>query len=212
MLTYKVLDIKLIIGSYVYRAPTGAFMLTGKERFHSQGKELDGGVVDFLLASTNLLNNVTRGHLAEYIVRMALGLEDQVEQDWESYDIEMPNGCKIEVKSSAFLQSWPQPKPSTISFSIAPKQALIPGTAEYHPPAMRHADLYVFCLFKEKDKESADPCNLDQWEFLVLATQVLNEKCPKQKNIGINALRALEPSQCGYSELAPVIASICQQL
>lgn len=78
-------------------------MLTGKERFHSQGKELDGGVVDFLLASTNLLNNVTRGHLAEYIVRMALGLEDQVEQDWESYDIEMPNGCKIEVKSSAFL-------------------------------------------------------------------------------------------------------------
>ena len=40
-----------------------------------------------------------RGLLAEYIVAHALDLADAVRSEWDAYDLLLPNGIKIEVKS-----------------------------------------------------------------------------------------------------------------
>jgi hypothetical protein len=58
--------------------------------------------------------------LAEFIVATALGVADQLRNDWGPYDLLTPDGIKIEVKSPAYLQSWHQENFSTITFGIHP--------------------------------------------------------------------------------------------
>jgi len=64
-------------------------------------------------AFSDLVGNTDRGNLAEYIVAMAVGAVAPVRNSWAPYDIEGPNGEKIEVKSSAYVQAWHQEKVST---------------------------------------------------------------------------------------------------
>ena len=69
--------------------------------------------------SRDLTGNATRGRLAEYIVARALGISTGgVRDEWAACDLCTTAGVQIEVKSAAYLQSWQQTKPSTISFSI----------------------------------------------------------------------------------------------
>jgi hypothetical protein len=57
----------------------------------------------------------------------------------------------LEVKSAAFVQSWQQALPSTISFPIEQRVA----TAD------------VFCLLAEEDRDLLDPQDMSQWRFWV---------------------------------------------
>lgn len=68
---------------------------------------------------SDLLENRTRGILAEYIVKVAIGDNSTQRTEWDNYDLISNNGKKVEVKSSSYLQSWEQDKHSKISFSIA---------------------------------------------------------------------------------------------
>jgi hypothetical protein len=61
-------------------------------------------------AYSDLIDNTERGSIAEYLVAMACNLDNSVRISWDSYDLTMQGGIKIEVKSSAFLQSWKQKK------------------------------------------------------------------------------------------------------
>lgn len=72
-------------------------------------------------AYSDHLSNANRGVLAEYIVGMAVGATEKPRVEWDKYDLVTPGGVSIEVKSSAYLQSWNNPKPSTIVFDIAPR-------------------------------------------------------------------------------------------
>ena len=64
----------------------------------------------------------------------------------------------------------------------------------------RHADLYVFCLLKHKESSTIDPLKLEQWEFYVVPTFVLNNYERSQSSITINSLKKLtEPK--GYKDL-----------
>ena len=82
----------------------------GDEQFCADGKGLGYTVKDFWTWSvSDLVTNITRGRLAEFIVAKALGVStDIVRYDWDSFDLTTPAGLKIEVKSAAYLQSWPQ--------------------------------------------------------------------------------------------------------
>lgn len=72
---------------------------------------------------------------------------------------------KIEVKSSAYCQSWCQKKPSTILFSVRKAMFLNLETGAYEGEATRSADVDVFCLHAEKDKAKADALDVSTWEF-----------------------------------------------
>ena len=77
---------------------------------------------------SDLVGNTTRGLYAEYLVGLAVGAftgedADGVRDEWATYDLVTLDGVKIEVKSSAYLQTWPQEKEATPRFGIARTQA-----------------------------------------------------------------------------------------
>lgn len=80
---------------------------TGPEPFHANGTAVGCDLLDFWQWSTSdLVSNVTRGRLAEYIVARALGLDTNgVRNEWAAFDLQTESGVKIEVKSAAFIQS-----------------------------------------------------------------------------------------------------------
>lgn len=179
---------------------------TGEEKFEVAGTSLPITLLEFWQWSqSDLLNNTLRGVLAEFIVAKALGVEDKCRIEWDSYDLLSPSGLKIEVKSSAYLQSWTQTKYSNISFDIANKRAWNKEQAVYSEQSNRNSDFYVFCLLHHKDKQTVNVLDLSQWTFFVLKTLVLNEKRPKGKKIGLNALLKLNPQKCSFEDLTKSI-------
>ena len=79
--------------------------LTGGESFIGID---DVSVRDFWqFALGDLRMNNARGYLAEFMVGKALGLQDLKRIEWDAYDLCL-DGITIEVKSSAYLQSWEQ--------------------------------------------------------------------------------------------------------
>ena len=111
-------------------------------------------------SSSSVLDNTERGILAEFLVANALGLTDKPRVEWGSYDLKMPDCTKIEVKSSAYLQSWRQKKYSTIEFGIArTKEAwdAHTGKSQTHDPPKRIADIYVFCLLTAQGQSHGRP-------------------------------------------------------
>ena len=89
-------------------------------------EDFDAGVTPMLLSqlavemsSTQFLLETGASHrlydqldarALDVIVASDLGCTDGVRQEWDAYDIETPDGIKVEVKSGAYLQSWSQKK------------------------------------------------------------------------------------------------------
>jgi hypothetical protein len=73
-------------------------------------------------AFSDLRQNNVRGHLAEYIVGLALDVPLTVRSSWDDYDLQVPDGkltrgaIRLQVKSAAYLQAWGQQKLSAITF------------------------------------------------------------------------------------------------
>jgi hypothetical protein len=160
-------------------------------------------------ACSDLLSNTLRGILAEFLVAKALGVADGVRKEWDAVDVTAPNGTHVEVKSAAYVQSWQQAKPSTISFDIAKKRSWRAESTTYDDQLKRSADVYVFALLTEKDRAKVDPLDLTQWTFHVLATAVLNTKVGDQKTISLAPLLKLNPTVTGFDGLR---GAIMQQL
>lgn len=179
---------------------------TGKEKFTLNAKELALSLGDFWRwSASDLVSNATRGVLAEFIVASALGLAGGVRNEWDSFDVKTKSGVRVEVKASAYIQSWHQDGPSRISFSIRPTLKWDPETNKTSGSRKRQPDVYVFCVHNHADRETIDPMNLKQWDFYVLATAILNENCPAQKSIGLRSLLKLNPCIAGYDEIASCI-------
>lgn len=158
--------------------------------------------------SSDLLNNTLRGSFCEFVVSSALDIDlSGVNDDWGAYDVTFPHEwqqdgddrdiIRIEVKSGAYIQAWEQSKPSSISFSIRPTRAWSPATG-YEDTVKRQSDVYVFCLFREKDRSRADPLRLEEWDFYVVPTRKLDDVCGPQKTISLPSLLALDPICADY--------------
>ena len=156
-------------------------------------------------AFSDLLSNELRGVLAEYIVASAVGCTHRPRTEWDAYDLETDDGLKIEIKSSAYLQSWTQKSHSTIRFDIAPKMGWTAATNTIATEASRAADVYVFCIFTTKERAVANPRDLSQWSFLVCRTQLLNEKFGNQKSVGLSSLIAIGLEQLSFRELGSLL-------
>lgn len=176
-------------------------LLSGNEKFTYSLTPPPRTLKDFWAwNSSDLLNNTLRGALAEYIVAMALGIDFKyAREDWSEYDLVTNDGIRVEVKCSAYLQSWTQNKISDIRFGCGQSQAFI--NQKYDGISMRHSDVYVFCVFECKDIKKADVLNLDQWGFYILSTHILNEKLGSQKTISLNSLLNLHPAKVRFHEI-----------
>ena len=136
-------------------------------------------------AYSNINDNASRGRFAEYLVCAALGCADGTRNEWESYDI-LWQDIKVEVKSSAYIQTWAQKELSRITFGIQPTHAWDPLTFTEDEEARRQADVYVFCIenCKEQGEGNPNPLDLSQWEFRVIPTKTL-DTLGDQKSISL---------------------------
>lgn len=146
---------------------------------------------------SDVLTNIGRAVLAEWIVGSALGAVDGIRPAWEYYDLDYDE-AKIEVKSSAYLQSWKSVNTSRRGFSITPTGANLPvdpanksGKYWYDEEKKRRADVYVFCFYAEEDPERADPLDVRRWEFYVLSTPELERHYGTQKSVSLSRIQAV---------------------
>ena len=153
---------------------------------------------------SNLLENRTRGILAEYIVKQALEITSENRVEWDSYDLKSNTGKKIEIKSAAYIQSWEQKKFSTIRFNIA-RTIGNTDNPNYDGKEKRWTDFYIFCLLAHKDQSTINPLNLRQWEFYILDTNKIEDNISNQKTIGIKSLLKLNPRKCNFDQIKKII-------
>lgn len=152
-------------------------------------------------AFSDFMSNALRGVLAEYIVASAIGCAHGQRTEWDAYDLLTEEGLKIEVKSSAYLQSWHQNKHSVIRFDIGQKKAWDAQTNISSSEAIRSADIYIFCVFATTDKSIANPLDLSQWFFLVCPTELLAEKLGNQKTVGLATLEKHNLKRLSFTQL-----------
>ena len=177
---------------------------TGGERFYARGAAQDFDLLDYWRwASSDLVSNVTRGVLAEYIVARAVAVStDGVRDEWAAYDLETPDGIKLEVKSAAYIQSWWQSAFSTIRFGTKKTWSWNAETNTYNTEPARDADIYVFALLGHKDPHTIDPLNLDQWTFYAVPTTKLEKE--SRNSISLLALKKLA-SPVTFDELGHAV-------
>ena len=165
--------------------------LTGAEPAIDDGRPVPGlTVLDFWRwAASDLADNVVRGWFAEFIVAAALGTHDGVRQSWDTVDVKTKAGKTIQVKCSAYLQSWAQKKLSQVNFSVKPARAWDQETGTREDRAGRHADVYVFVHQKHMDKATLDPLDLTQLDFYVVPTSVVEARWPGRVRVSLAAVR-----------------------
>lgn len=182
---------------------------TGEECLYTEDLDLDIKLKDFWRWNcSDILNNTMRGVFAEFLVASDLGILSENRIEWDAYDLITEDGIKIEVKSSAYLQSWKQNKLSSIKFDIRPTQGWDSKDNKMDNEIKRQSDVYVFCLLSHKDKDTVDPLNLDQWEFYVLDTETINKRLGSQKTISLKPLLNLNPIRANYGSIRDAVNSV----
>jgi len=155
--------------------------------------------------SSDLLNNTLRGILAEFLVAKALGMDtSEPRVEWDSYDLLFNDRVRIEVKSSAYIQSWAQKADSVLRFSIRPTRAWC-AEHGYSDELLRQSDMYIFCVFAERDRTQADPMTLDKWEFYPVLTSELNDLAKAQQTAALSTLVRLCPEPYDFSILRDAV-------
>lgn len=124
--------------------------LTGKEQFKNSGNK-SFSVVDFWqYGFSNLNSNILRGVLAEFLVENALKdkRDINIRNPWDDYDVLSPQGKKIEVKCSSYLQDWDQDKLSKIVWSgLKARELYCSSIVEESPKTIKIIKLtFIFLL------------------------------------------------------------------
>ena len=134
-------------------------------------------------AFSDLLEDTLKGLYAEWLVGHLLGLPMNRggRFDYGNFDLRSSGGLRVEVKSSAYWQSWklrnPDGSPKT-SHEIdrwrpTEKKRIVFGGLRAKDAVDRtnttigyKSDFYVFAFQSEQDLDRWDALNLDQWEIL----------------------------------------------
>ena len=159
---------------------------SGDEPFVDGDKQLDFTVRDFWSYCFSNLAYIT-GHVAEFIVENALGIEIPTNKiKWEEYDIDY-RGVRIEVKQTGYTHTWTAYQSKIRRFGIQK----VAGE--------RNNDIYIFCLFGEygEKPEEANPIDVSRWKFYVVPTKRINEECGDQASISLGRIFGL-----GYEALS----------
>jgi len=171
-------------------------------KLHWDGRSLDhdSTVLDlWSWAMSDLRDNTNRGFLAEFIVARAIGAQLKIRATWADFDLETPKGVSVEVKSSAYLQTW---NPKLIS---KPKYSGLKARAwsaesGYSKEKSFRAMVYVFALQTSRIRSEYDALNLSQWKFWLAPRSAL-----EALNLQTMALSSVEKNFCvgiGFAEIS----------
>lgn len=152
---------------------------------------------------SDLVQNVIRGILAEYIVAWVLNLDRIPRNPWEPFDLKTEDGERIEVKSTGYLQSWDYGTKPNPRFVIQERQRWTDSGLETE--ADFNADIYILCYHKEKNRKYLDPMNLSQWDFWVFSKEGIINLLHGRKSISIAQLERENYKCISVRELAQKI-------
>jgi hypothetical protein len=160
-------------------------------------------------AFSDVLSNINRADLAEWLVGSALDCVGGIRPIWAPWDLEY-RGSRIEVKSTSYHQNWKRSPNSRGDFDIKattadfPRDPAIPfgPEAEYFtdPEIKRRAEIYVFAYYAEEDPAGVNPLDVDGWCFYVLPTPELEAHFGTQKKVALSRIRAVT-KEIGYENL-----------
>jgi len=192
--------------SQAWLTPSPAARLGGDERFSG----LDATVADFWRwAFSDLRDNTTRGILAEFLVARAVGDQRALRIGWDNFDAQAPDGTTIEVKRSAFLQSWVQKQHSELVFGRLGAREFDAGCNEYSVDAQVRADVFVFAVQTQRDPAAYDVLDISHWEFWVACASVIRERAGK--TVGISWVRQHATGPLPYERLGDAIHAAAQE-
>lgn len=160
-------------------------------------------------AFLDLCDDDIKGIFAEWMVGTLFGLPlaSARRVSWADSDIVLPNGKRIEVKSSAVWQSWklvnqdgtrkPFPAPIVLNPNRVRFCGLQARTSadQWAADDLKQfkSDHYVFCMQSQTDPAIWDAWNLEQWEFYMMTRDELIE-LKVGGSISLAALRNVRPS------------------
>ena len=174
------------------------------EEFRTKDGSIGLTVLDFWQYMYSDLNSDPRTDVAEFLVSTALGLKESTNrQYWTLYDI-FYKERRIGVKSTGYYQTWREDGKvsNTRSFSI--RKATDRKTGIYE----RHNDVYVFCLLNGNARETANPLVLENWDFYVVPTSVINNKCNDNHSISLSKIKKLGYERVSYDDLKSSIDTV----
>ena len=146
--------------------------------------------------------NANRRALAQFLVTNAVGDARLRDDGWRDFDVLTPEGIKVEVKSSGYLQSWRQARPSKIVFSGLMGRSWTEEAGRGATPEVR-ADVFVFAGHTCQDPNAYDPLDLGAWAFYVLPATIFRQI--GQKSVGLPRVRSLGGIPLAWSELRSAV-------
>lgn len=189
-------------------------VMQGNEHLTYHAQELPQTAKDFWAwARSRLLADGPRGDLAEFIVNTALGCDTtDAKRGWGECDI-IYHGARIEVKCSSVLQAWDRATPAKPVFSIAKtrKCDIIEDENGYFycgrndQSSERRSEIYVLCLFANPDRSTADPLAMEQWQFYVIDTATINERCGDHRSLSLAKIKRWGIHPLSFSEIKPAV-------
>lgn len=149
-------------------------------------------------ALSDLKTNIARGVLAEFLVARAVGAQETVRVSWDNFDITTPEGIRIEVKSSAYLQGWRQKTLSTIRFSGL-KGLAWDDMEGWGTDREVRADVFVFGIQTRQTHEDYDPLDVAQWAWYVAPASSVAEH--DARSVGMGFLERYAEGPLGYEQI-----------
>ncbi len=180
--------------------------MKGTEKFEFNGKKLDYNFIDFWRFHYSNIYDI-QGRIAEFIVAKALDInESQNDQYWTLWDLTY-KGLRIEVKETSYYHSFnKEGKVSKHrSFGITKANGSYDPQVSGNTEFRRQNDVYVFCLNKGYTKEESYPLNLNNWEFYIVPTSVIDAECGDNKTISLNKIKRLGYSATPYDKIKGVL-------
>ena len=184
------------------KPPHSIGRVDGSERFEG----MDATVADFWRwAFSDLRMNNVRGILAEFLVSKAVGATGAPKEEWANFDVQTPDGIRIEVKASAYWQSWPQRGPSKIVFSGLTGRSW-EDDGSYSAGRKVRADVFVFALQRCTNPTLYDPLDIDQWEFWAIPEGVIRDA--ELRSVGLGFLKRTGVSPVSWADLREKIVAM----
>lgn len=163
-------------------------------------------------AYSDLMQNVERAVLAEYIVAALLRGDNKLRVPWLAYDLKLPNGKTVEVKTMSRLQAWYQKELSNPRVVIKPTRKWDPQTNVMDDTAKFHSDLYIICFFTANTHDTADPLNLAQWKFYAFTKKQIKELLSGRKSISLKFLEKSCIKAVTAYKLRRKVMELCKDL
>ena len=187
--------------------------MNGKEKFIFKNQELGFDMLDFWKFHFSNIYGL-QDKIAEFIVSKVVGVDvAENDENWTLWDITYRNK-RIEVKETSYYHSFNKDGKVSKrrSFGITMANGSYDLEKSGNSLFCRQNDIYVFCLNTGETREASYPLDLNNWEFYVVPTSVINEKCGNNKTISLGRIKSLGFIPKKYNELRQEIDSVVENL